>query len=433
MMVSIWLLTMLASFHCAVKGQESPTARQSSPELTRITPEVAPPGTGVELAGYRLGAEQKDKVWVFFSQSEVRHTAKPDGSGYENANLREGPQELRVIVPDGLLPGRCEVIVEVDGQRSAPYTIEIGPLAVAPLLKSLKPQWAQEGETIWVKGRNLSGSDGIELIDAEGQTHVIQGNSGTSSALTAAFRVPPNLPEGEARVQMIERRSGADLRSNTLSLWITRGPVPVEIAEGWLMPVAPGQWLDLWLVSFHPLKSAERVEVAFKQEGLLYTVEIEDPLEIKGHRVRVSHALSPGQVELRTRTWVGDEVSAWSKPVTYQLLAKPANPRLYSVEVIPSRPEGRVYIGPETTGDLKVYPGEELVLRGTFPVVSSDRLEVILESQGRSLTIIPTELSERGATKFKIPALLEFGRWELTIHSLDDQTVTKLPMKLQVE
>lgn len=229
MKVSIWLLTMFASSYCALHGQEPLTIRQAPPELTRITPEVASPGTRVELAGYR------------------------------------------------------------------------------------------------------------------------------------PFRVPPNLPEGEARLQLIELRSGGGLRSNTLSFWITRGPTPVEIAAGWLMPVAPGQWVDLPVVSDHPLKSAERVEVTFQQAGRLYTVAVDDPQKSRWLHVRVPQTLSPDQVELRTRTLVGDQVSAWSKPVTYQLLAKPVASRIYSVEVVRSRSEGRIYIGPETRSELIVHLRTDLM------------------------------------------------------------------------
>ena len=145
------------------------------------------------------------------------------------------------------------------------------------------------------------------LTDSQGKTYHFEGGH-TSGANTAAFTLPKDLPVGEATFRVIERRSGATLGSNSLSLILIHGPTPLYLHSDWLMSVAPGQWLDLVVGSMEPLKSAERVDVMFQQKEQTVIVPTRGPTE-NGLRVRVPESLAPGRVIIQTRTIVsGDTV-----------------------------------------------------------------------------------------------------------------------------
>jgi len=89
------------------------------------------------------------------------------------------------------------------------------------------------------------------LTDGQGEAHHFEGGH-TSDADTLAFTLPKDLPAGEATIRVIERRSGGNLSSNSLSLMIVHGPTPLYLHSDWLMSVAPGQWLDLVVGSTEP-------------------------------------------------------------------------------------------------------------------------------------------------------------------------------------
>ena len=285
-----------------------------------------------------MGADLNEGVRVLFVQGSAEYGAAPNGAGYVTGNLKRGLQELNVIVPEQLQPGPCLVIVEVTGSRSSgPFTIQINVPATAPVLVDFKPHLPRADEMVWIEGKGFSDSDDIVLTDAQGKLHHFDGG-GTSNADTAAFTLLKDLPVGEATLRVVEHRSGTDLSSNSLPLAIVHGPTPLHLESDWLMPVAPGQWLDLVVGSFDPLKSAERVEVMFQQQEQIVIVPTRSPGE-NDLRVRVPESLAPGNVRIQTRTLNSGEASDWSEPVDYQLLDKPVVTKIYSLEIRTVRAE----------------------------------------------------------------------------------------------
>jgi hypothetical protein len=492
---------MLLYLVAPVRSQQPSATPRETPQLTRITPEAAAPHTRIKLEGFRLGANLNEGVKVIFVQGTAEYSGHADGSEYVGADLERGRQALNVVVPDDLQPGPSGVIVEVQGQRSASLALKINVAATPPVLSGLRPLLPQPGEMLWIDGTGFSESDDFELIDALGKTHHLGNGQGTSDADIAAFTLPSNLPGGETTLRAIEHRSGLSQASNSLSFSVVRGPAPLDVWSDELMPVAPGQWLDLVVTSEMPIKDAELVEFAFRQKNQLLIVPMEDPKKL---RVQVPAALIPGSVEIQTRTWVAGEASPWSAAVDFRLLDKPAASKVHSLEIRAVRaeaafkqedrivaissvadadyprvrvptdklspgmvyvmtrvwrggqpsawlfkhygfnwpseflPDGTmgevpfmdgIYFGPNTPKDLVVYPGEGLILGGTFPVSSAEKLQVTLECVGHlSIVLNPITLPNPKRARINLPEDLEAGEWDVTVGN--DDAAVKLPTKL---
>lgn len=502
--LALMLCVMLLCSSAPVHSQHPGSSPREAPQLTRITPEAAAPSTRIKLEGFRLGANLDEGVRVIFVQGTAEYSAPAQGGGFENADLERGPQALGVVVPDDLQPGSSGVIVEVEGRRSASLALKINVAATPPVLSGFRPLLPQPGETIWIDGTGFSESDDFELIDASGKTHHVGNGQGTSDADVAAFTLPSDLPGGETTLRAIEHRSGSSQVSNTLSFSVVSGPAPLDVWSDWLMPVAPGQWLDLVVTSEMPIKDAKRVEVAFRQKNQLLILPMEDPKKL---RVQVPSALFPGSVEIQTRTWVAGEASAWSSPIDFRLLDKPAASKVHSLEIRPVRaeaafkqadrivaisavadadyprvrvptdklspgmvqvmtrvwrggqpsawlfkgygfdwpseflPDGTmgevpfmdgIYFGPDTPKDLVVYPGEGLILGGTFPVSSAEKLQVTLECVGHlSIVLNPIALPNPKLARINLPEDLEAGDWDVIVGN--DNAAVKLPTKLRIK
>jgi hypothetical protein len=323
-----------ASFQTLGRFQGTVTTRSESPDLVRVTTPAAA-GTKISLEGYRLGANLSSGVRVQFSQGTKNYFQSVPGGSFVVANVQHGWQSLGVVVPRELQPGPCQVAVDVEGRFSQAVTIIINPPAAAPVLSAIKPHYVGPGELIWIEGTGFSESDDLELTDSAGRVYV-QRSQITSSPDTDALKIPADIPDGEVTLRVIERRSGTNAAGNALMFMVTRGPKPLEVADEWLMPVAPGQWLDLPVRSEDPINSADRIEILFAQSEQLHIIPLANP---KILRVQVPRALLPGNVQIRMRTWVGGKVSQWSVPTSFRLLNRAAAPKIYSLEIVPVRAE----------------------------------------------------------------------------------------------
>jgi len=488
------------------RAQGTATTRSESPDLVRVTTAAAA-GTKISLEGYRLGANLSKGVRVQFSQGTKNYFQSVPGGSFVEANVQHGWQVLGVVVPAELQPGPCQVAVDVEGRLSQVFTITVNPSATAPVISAIMPHSVGPGELIWIEGTGFSDSDDFELTDSAGGVYV-QRSQPTSDPDTAALHVSTDIPDGEVALRVIERRSGTNAAGNTLAFIVTRRPKPLEVAAEWLMPVAPGQWLDLPVRSENPMNSADRIEISFTQREQLHVVPLGDP---KVLRVQVPRALLPGDVQIRMRTWIADKASEWSIPTSFKLLDKAAAPKIYSLEIVPVRAEAgfkqgerilstvtvdevdyprvrvpiemlsqtlsrgpveiitrvwrggqpsdwlpshvgflwpttfvdgksgsvrfvdRIYIGPDTPDRLLVYRGESLLLQGTFPVESVDKLQVSLESVGHVQVVLNlTRVGNPGEAKINLPHDLDDGEWRLTIRNQEDGAALGLPIRLRV-
>jgi hypothetical protein len=367
-LLAILLLLMPASLRTLGRFQGTVTARSESPDLVRVMSPAAA-GTKISLEGYRLGANLNTGVRVQFSQGTKNYFQSVPGGSFVVANVQQGWQSLGAIVPVELQPGPCQVLVDVEGRLSQVFTITINPSATAPVISGIKPHCVGPGELIWIDGTGFSDSDDLELTDSAGRVYV-QRSLATSSPDTAALNLPADIPDGEVALRVIERRSGTNAVGNTLAFIVTRRPKPLEVATEWLMPVAPGQWLDLPVRSENPMNTADRIEISFAQREQLHVVPLADP---KVLRVQVPRALLASDVQIRMRTWVADRVSEWSIPTSFRLLDKAAPPKIYSVEIVPVRAEAGFKQGDRILSTVTVDESDYPRVRVPIETLSQNR------------------------------------------------------------
>src|SRR5262249_31125511 len=237
---------------------------------------------------------------------------------------------------------------------------------------TIYPPWVQPGDDVTFEGSGFHITDDIVLIDARGRKHQFEPDH---AAKYSGQKIPDDLPEGEATLYIVHRGNPGDPPSRSFKLQVSPGPIPLEIWPSELIPVAPGQWLDLLVTTLKPLEGAERAEVAFQQSGQLI---ISPVVYHTSPRVHVPRRLRPGEVTLLTRTWQGGKASSWSEPVLYQLTKQPVAPSVEVIEIESPNKSTYVYLadGPDRPQKFKIRPGGAMKLQGTFPVASVDRLQV---------------------------------------------------------
>jgi hypothetical protein len=422
--ITILFLVFLAGLYVTGKAQEMVAERKKAPELTRVIPEQITPGTEIQIEGYRLGWPHPKDMQVVFWQNAIPYTTYAIGGGWQAKDLDNGLQQIKVVVPQGINPGSCSLVVETSGLSSTPIPLQIDLSISPPSITETGSRWVAPGEVVWVTGTGFGISDEIELIDAKGQFHYINAGS-TSSAIKTAFTLPMEIAEGEALVRIIEHRSGNNQPSNPIPIIVSRGPVPLELLANWLPSLAPGQWLDLVTANFKPLEKADRAEILFNQGDEPFVVEIQGNTY---PRVHIPSQLLPGNVKISTRTWRKNTASVWSDPIDYTLLAEPVAPNVISMEIVGL--DEPIYLGPNTPKSFNLQNGDTLVLRGNFPVANTDKLRLVLKNDTRSFTLIPTFL-DPGSIKVKLPTHLPISDWALTLKSTENKAFSKLPIQIQ--
>ncbi|HVQ64903.1 MAG TPA: hypothetical protein VMT78_10235, partial [Terriglobia bacterium] len=174
-----------------------------------------------------------------------------------------------------------------------------------------------------------------------------------------------------------------------------------------------------------------RAEAGFKQGDQILSIVTVDELDFPRVRVPIeilSQTLSRGLVQIITRVWRGGQPSDWLAgyggfqwPTTF-VDGKSGTLRFGD----------RIDIGPDTPNPVLVYRGESLLLQGTFPVESVDKLQVSLEAVGHVPVLLnPTKVGNSREVKIHLPHDLEDGEWQLTIRNPDDGAALRLPVRLR--
>jgi hypothetical protein len=267
----------------------------------------------------------------------------------------------------------------------------------------------------------------VELIDAQGETHRLETQA---HAKSTSFTLPDGLSEGEATIRIVNPSAPDYQHSNGLTLQISRGPLPLDLWSDCLEPAAPGQWIYLDATTLKPLEEADRAEAGFRQRGRLLLTPI---VGRESALVRLPPALQPGEVELMTRTWRGDKSSDWSKPVTYEVLEKPAPPSVEAIEVGDGDASVSLSPGPDKPESFHARAGQSLTLVGSFHVASGKSIEVTLESVAGMVKLRPTILADRSAIRIELPAGLAPVAWRITLRTLEDGASSTVPIVMFLE
>ena len=403
----------------------SAAAQTAGPIIERCTPTRGAAKSVLEVAGYRLGAEDMAKVKVYFIRGQLRLSAGMSGTSSTTNDVQGGPQTLDVIVPEKITPGEWQMLIEVRGQKTAPVPIQITEWT-PPQLERLSHTRAQRGDVISIYGSNIHIDDEIELTDAQGQ--VRRFSAGADSSGTG-FTVPADLPEGELTVRVGLTVNGADSFSQPLKLVVTSGPLPLELWGSAMDPVAPGQWADLVFNSTKTLEQSERTEVEFRQGEQLVIAPTQQP-DAARVRVRVPVALAPGAVELRTRTWRDGVASEWSEPQAYRLLDAPVSPLVEALEVGAEPRQIHLWEGPDRPRSFDAHAGEAIIFRGRFYMEHAGELRVTLRGPGGQLSLPAVDV-ERGF-QVQLPANVRRGNWRLSIEDATTGKGSQLPVVMRV-
>ncbi|HEV8484961.1 MAG TPA: hypothetical protein VGV87_15575 [Blastocatellia bacterium] len=426
---------LLTSLYATAHSQEL-VAPATGATLTRCTPAAVTPGMWIKLEGYRMDG-LAPKVKVLFVQDGNAYTGSPDSGSRESSADSQGYLEsVSLAVPQGVHPGKCEIILETYGVSSAPLIVEITDSVSPAVISNHRPLVAQVGDLIWMTAVGIGESDEIEFIDSEGQVHLIAPRR-TSEGTGAVFEVPDNLPGGVATFRVIERRSGLNQHSNSLSLGIDveLAPLAISLPMYNTNSLAPGQWVDVGVENEVLARRAELIEIGFIQnEQVIVPVQPSKPSESFRLHVQVPTSLLPGQVKVATRSWINGRASSWSEPLGLELLDHPAAPYLSEIHVAtPKGAQQAVGFEPAVTKLITAGPGDTLFLSGLFMVESVSKLQITLEGPEQTFEVPINETGHQASVSFAIPRNARRGEWQIVVTNMDKAVSVTAPITLVIE
>ena len=408
------------------------TQAQDPTSLTSIIeewePKIGSISSIIELRGYRLFTDAPKQTKVVFVQRGVEVPAQSSGSSGHGDDLTNSPQSLRVIVPEGVVDGLAQIIIDVNGHRSNPASILIGDWK-PPEIKRVTPTVAAPGTLVAIDCTGFHVGDELEITDLDGRP--VHFHGGGSSAGTA-FGIPEDAPEGVWTIRIGNRRYGKGQSTEPVTINITNDPLPLELTGNYLRPVAPGQWLDLQSINSGPLKHSQRTEVLFEQAGRTIIVATEKSWR---PHVEVPGVLKPGEVQIQARTWRNGRPSEWSQPVNLKLLENPLAASVASIRLDKGQ-WTHLAPGPRRPTIFNVSPGDYIVLHGLWPVADATKLKVSLLRAGEAVELSVSEFDYQpdwfGEVKVRFPKSLEPGEWRMVVSSESDGTSEELPIVLRV-
>jgi len=419
----LFLLLLVAS-SVAAQTSEAPVVNECEPHSGSVN-------SAIYLRGFRLGSDGVDPAKVFFIQNGIEIPANA-GGGFSTSNDRlNGPQGLRVIVPDEVVPGAALIVAERNGLRSAPITFTIIEWT-PPVIKQIIPTSGPPGTTVAIECENFHPSDEIELTDSEGRLVKPQGGAGYSHG--TAFTVPADFPEDVLTIRIGNRKFGKGQFTPAVEFIVTNDALQPKVVAEWIKPVAPGQWIDIQVSTFESLKHSEQTEVSFKQAGREIIVNAPRP---RDPHVEVPAVLSRGDVQLQVRTWRHGRPSSWSDPVSIQLSEKPLPPNVYSLRHEGENPVD-LWPGPDRAKSFKARPGDLILMNGLFPVAGADKLKVLLVRFGQVVELDVSEANEKdpwfGLFRMKLPTDIGSGDWQMILRAIDGtEHVVPIPIRISAK
>jgi hypothetical protein len=403
--------------------------KNTGPVVEAWEPKTASIDSLIYLSGYRLYPGGSNKSKAFFIQNGVELPVSNRGGSFITNNVHDGPQTLCVIVPEEVVPGQAQIVVEFDGRRSVPATVTITEWKL-PIIKGVNPTRGAPGAIVEIECEGFHVTDELEITDAEGKPLRV-GGGGSSKG--TAFGIPEDAPLGVITIRIGNRKYGKGQYTEPVTFTITNEPLPVELWPAEMKSVAPGQWLDLQVSNAEPLKQSELTEVAFRQAGR--TIIVATPKPFLPH-VEVPSALSAGEVQMQVRTWRDGRPSQWSELADFELASKPLAPLIDSIRLVKGSWAALLPPGPDRVTSFTVSPSDEVVLHGLWPVADASKLKVMLVRPGEAITLTATNFDEKanwfGDVQVRLPESLEVGDWRMIVSSEADGTQNELPIVIRV-
>jgi hypothetical protein len=190
------------------------------PIVRAIDPEPTSADQVVRIAGYRLGADDREHASVTFSNGSVSLAGRVGDSSYASNDRSNGLQTLSVTVPREAYAGTWHVTIHRGGVSSPPFPLRVDEWQ-APRIDATSPAHVTPGSAAIVRGANFRYHDRLELTDSRGVVYPIGG--GALSDQVDIF-VPPYVAEGPATIRIRATKDGEAVFSNSTSVTVIRGP-----------------------------------------------------------------------------------------------------------------------------------------------------------------------------------------------------------------
>jgi hypothetical protein len=390
------------------------------PVLSSISPRQASPGTSIRLAGLRFGVDRPPGPTVtFISASGDIVRRVPSGSTAYETNRSSGTQWMSVRVPGDLPAGTWNVVLDREGQRTAPFPLEVTEW-VAPIVERLTRTTVNPGTFLEVIGRNFREGDRYELTDARGVLH-------SWASAISAFDVPLNCAPGTATLRITAKGPSGDVVSPSLTMAVTTTPLPLDWIVMNMRSVAPGQWTRLALHSRPAEDWWERIHVEFSQSGQTRVVALRPTDE---ERLQVPPDLAAGAVMLRGRVVHGSDASPWSEPHRYVIAQRPVPPTFDVIDVGATQQSVYLTAGPDKPTEFRAEPGDRLRIGGDFPMSRDTTVTVTFENAGTKRRVTATRDST-GKLAVDAPRDLAGGVWKIVV-SVTGLPSVELPIVMRV-
>jgi len=422
------LKRLLPLLTCTLLMASGAAAQTSEAPVINEWPHSASVNSVIDLKGFRLGSDEPEAVKTFVIQNGIQIPAR-NGGGVSITNDRlNGPQTLAVFLPDEVVVGAAQIVVERSVFRSAPVTINITEWTL-PVIKQVIPTSGPPGTSVHIVCDPFHIDDQIELTDREGRPVTNYGGGGASDG--TAFGIPEDLPEGVLTIRIGNRKFGKGQFTPPVEFVITNEALPPKLMPEWIKAVAPGQWLDIQVSTLETLKHSEQTEVSFKQAGR--EIIVNAPLAQRPH-VEVPAVLLPGDVEVQVRTWRNGRSSSWSEPVSLQVADKRLPPYVQSLRHENQNPVD-LWPGPDRAKRFNAAPGEVIVIQGQFPVAGADSLKVLLVRPGEVVELDVTDANEKAQwfseVQVKLPANIGGGNWQMILRAIDGtEHIVPIPIRI---
>jgi hypothetical protein len=416
-LICTWLAASpVAAQTNATEGIKGQTATNKAPIVYECWPHSGSINSVIELKGLRFGPGEPETAKAFIIQNGIEIPARTGGGSSVSNDSQNGQQTLEVILPEEVVPGPAQIVAERYGFRSAPVTITITEWTL-PVIKKITPTTGPPGTFVNVECDNFHIYDVIELTDGEG--HVVKSYSSGGDSEGTSFVVPEDFPDGVLMLRIGNRKRGKNQFTPPVEFVVTSDALPAELHPEWMQSVAPGQWIDLVALSDAPLRHSEQTEVSFKQAGREIIANVPRPLR---PRLEVPAALSPGEVQVKVRTWRNGRASTWSTPATLKLAEKALPPYVQSLR-LEKGSWVQLFPGPDRATKFTAARGDLIVMNGIFPVAGPDKLKVLLVKLGDVVELEASELNEKAdwfnEISVKLPAGMGSGNWEMIVRAVD--------------
>jgi len=175
----------------------------------------------------------------------IEFPARSAGGWWTTNNQLNLPQTLRLIVPEELVPGPAQIVVEFEGRRTKPETITIEEWKL-PVIERLDPTSGAPGTLVRIEGDGFHFADEIQVTDSNDKPLKVMASG-------QAFGIPEDAAEGILMVRVGNAKYGKAQFTAPVTFTVTNAPLPVELLTKDTIPVAPGQWLDLQISNSKPL------------------------------------------------------------------------------------------------------------------------------------------------------------------------------------